>query len=155
MSRSGYDDGESDNPIGYLWASIVGRAIEGKRGQKLLRDLAAALDALPEKRLVSGSFLRNDGEVCTLGALGKARGLDMSDLEKAARDNIDDYCVDVARPAGRVFDVARSMAAEIMYQNDTAPYGGLYGYPDLGGVETPAARWQRMRAWVQRRIKET
>ncbi len=149
MSRSGYCDyGWEENPIAYLWGSILCRAIEGKRGQKLLRDLAAALDAMPVKELVSGSFIRTDGAVCTLGALGKARDLDMSELEKAARDEVDDEdgLVDVAGPAAETFDVARSMAQEIMYQNDKADIWN-------GGVdETSAERWTRMRRWVTSKL---
>lgn len=147
MSRSGYsEDGDSDNPIMYLWQSIVDRAIGGKRGQKLLKDLADALDAMPLKRLVAGSFLRGAGEVCVLGALGIARGLDLSPLERAAELNLDDEYTDVAGPAGEAFGVARSMAAEIMWQNDGSSYS------PFGKDETPEERWARMRAWVEKRI---
>ena len=41
-----------------------------------LRDLLAALEALPDKRLVAGNMERS-GDVCAIGALGKARGVDM------------------------------------------------------------------------------
>ena len=144
MSRSGYDyDGDSDNPIVYLWESITSRAIAGRRGQSLLRDLAAALDAMPAKRLVSGSFRRADGEVCTLGALARSRGEDITTLqERAAEEANEEGCWDIARQAGRTFGVARSMAAGIMYQNDEAG-------PD---DETPEARWARMRRWVSRKL---
>ncbi len=149
MSRSGYDaEGDDDNPIMYLWESIVARSIAGARGQKLLRELADALDAILEKRLVSGSFVETDGAVCTLGALGRARGLDMTELEKAARLARDDDWYDVAGPAGKAFGVSRSMAAEIMHQNDQD--AGWQRTP----TETPEQRWTRMREWVRTKLKE-
>lgn len=56
MSRSGYtDDGWDDESA--QWASIryngaLKSAIRGKKGQAFLKDLLAALDAMPEKRLI-------------------------------------------------------------------------------------------------------
>ena len=144
MSRSGYDcDGDSDNPVVYLWESITARAIAGRRGQTMLRDLARALDEMPALRLVAGSFKQADGEVCTLGALARSRGEDITTLqERAAEEASEEGCWDIARQAGTTFGVARSMAAEVMYQNDEAG-------PD---DETPEARWARMRRWVSRKL---
>ncbi len=138
MSRSGFTD-DCDSNICYLWDSVVKRATKGKRGQAMLHDLREALDALPKKRLVSGSFQRINGEVCTLGALGVARGVDMRAMSDEAEAG--GY---VAMEAAEAFGVARSLAAEIMYQNDDAYYGP---------PEDPEARWSRMRAWVESRIE--
>lgn len=84
MSR-GYIEGEGDetNPVHLIMHTWVQRAIKGKRGQRLLHDLADALDAMPEKRLVRHSFACESG-VCPMGALGRARGVDMSYLEEVA-----------------------------------------------------------------------
>lgn len=145
MSRSGYTDdyGCDDNTL-FLYRGSVERAIRGKRGQALLRDLLAALDAMPEKRLISGCgvdaegdevyFLERDGEACALGALARKRGIDTSEIDAENPD-----CV------GAAFGIARSLAAEIEYENDEANY-----YP-----ETPEERWQRMRTWIAAQIKET
>lgn len=52
MSRAGYCD-DLDDPLEHgRWRAQVRSATRGKRGQKLLRDLLDALDAMPEKRLV-------------------------------------------------------------------------------------------------------
>jgi hypothetical protein len=53
MSRSGYtDDYGDDDPLALgRWRSAVNNAIRGKRGQAFLHDLAATLDAMPEKKL--------------------------------------------------------------------------------------------------------
>ena len=124
MSRSGYSD-ECENV--WLYRHSVKRAIQGKRGQAFLQELATAMDAMPAKRLISDQ-LEADGEFCALGVVGHARGLDMKPL---------DY--ECPRAIGNAFGIARSMAAEIEFMNDD------WGYK----AETPEERWTRMRAWVQ------
>jgi hypothetical protein len=42
--------------------------------------LVAALDAMPDKRLIAHE-LRKNGEVCALGSVGAARGLDLEALD--------------------------------------------------------------------------
>ena len=75
MSRTECD-GEWDNPdTGYLWGSWVRRAIKGKPGQKFLRELEAALVALPEKELIVDNMAKGGG-VCALGAVALKRKLD-------------------------------------------------------------------------------
>ena len=129
MSRSGYsDDGEFLD----LYRANVDRAIAGKRGQTFLRELAAALDAMPVKRLIPGE-LEINGEVCALGAIGVKRGLDMSDVELYDPSDV-----------AKLFGIARCLAAEIEYINDEdweAP-------PN----ETPEQRWARVRRWVEDNI---
>jgi hypothetical protein len=162
MSRSGYD-GDNDDPLAHgRWRQAVRRAIEGKRGQALLRELVEALDAMPDKRLYSGSFATAEGEFCTLGVLGAKRGTSMDDLGDA-EDGCDPADV------GRRFGIAAAMAAEIMYLNDewavdeskwvdVALCGPVRpGRPDWGRhtrtVLVPnknhaSERWQAMRAWA-------
>lgn len=137
MSRSGYTH-DGDIPA-ELWQQAVDSALFGKRGQTFLRDLLAALDAMPIKELIAHELVTETGEVCALGALGKARC--MPDL-----DNIDPECPEDVADA---FGIARAMAAEIAYQNDKASYLEGFGYVRN---ETPAARWTRMRKWVSEQI---
>lgn len=106
--------------------------MRGKRGQLLLRDLLAALDAMPEKSLIAHE-LQQDGEVCALGACGVHRGMDMSSLNPEEPKNV-----------ARAFDIAEPMAREIAYMNDE--------YGDHN--ESCEKRWQRMRDWVASKIKE-
>lgn len=142
MSRSGYsDDGDQWDMI--RWRGAVSSAIRGKRGQAFLRDLLAALDAMPEKRLVANSFQRDDGCVCTLGALAKVRGIDTKPLET-------DYEEADTRRVGEVFGIPGALAAEIMFENDDDF--------DCGAREdTPARqeqRWRYMREWVAKRLRD-
>jgi hypothetical protein len=159
MSRAGYSD-DCDDPLAEgRWRAAVRSAMRGKRGQAFLREALAALDAMPDKRLVrehlvvtgwqpwwdgdeiivGGDVLTDRrgvelpmGSVCLLGAVGQARGMpDIADLDP------DD--METVAPA---FGIADAMAREIVYWNDE---GGDRN-------ETPEQRWTRMRAWVEAKI---
>jgi hypothetical protein len=139
MSRSGYSDSCDElDPLAIgRWRSAVRSAINGRRGQAFLKETLAALDALPEKRLiredlqapVTGMPFRSRSDVCALGAVGRARGVDMSP--------IDPY--DTETVAG-TFGIANAMACEIVDVNDSYHR------------ETPEARFARVREWVERQI---
>lgn len=131
MSRSGYSD-DLDEPTLNLWRGAVASAIRGKRGQALLREMAAALDAMLVKELIA-SELENEGEYCALGVVGKARGIDMADIDP------EDY-----EAVAETFGVATALTQEIMWQNDEA----------WSHREAPEHRWSRMRQWVLENIKE-
>jgi hypothetical protein len=132
MSRSGYsDDCENDWAL-ICWRGAVKSAIRGRRGQAFLKEMLAALDAMPEKKLVKEE-LELSGEVCAVGAVGKARGVDMSKIDPEDR-----------RAVASVFGISPALAAEIVYENDE----GYYRY----GTEPPEHRWLRMRAWVTSQI---
>lgn len=136
MSRSGYCDdwggGQDEGWRMIRWRGAVESAIRGRRGQALLRELLTALDAMPEKRLTANALERPDGEVCALGAVGKARGIDMSKLDPEESDGV-----------ASAFGIAGALAREIAYQNDEGGWGS----------ETPERRWVRMRRWVVRNIR--
>ena len=134
MSRSGYSEDYDDNDnAACLYRQAVASATYGRRGQALIRDLVAALDAMPEKRLVAGDLEQEDGSVCALGAVGRLRGV----VDQRKIDPEDAVTVAAA------FDVAESLAREVVFMNDEAHYG----------AETPAQRWTRMRAWAASQIK--
>lgn len=124
MSRSGYTD---DCEYLDLYRATVERALNGKRGQEFLRELAASMDAMPEKLLIAGRLIDRKGCPCAIGAVCKARGTDVSKVDYEDPDSV-----------ARAIGVARCMAAEIAYENDEAG----------SSLETPEARWQRMRKWV-------
>jgi hypothetical protein len=140
MSRSGYNECDGWELI--RWRGQVASAIKGKRGQAFLRELVAALDAVPGKRLIANSFQTETGEVCALGAVGRARDALMTDLGPDEWGEIDRDKV-----ADR-FDIAMAMAAEIMWVNDDSDY-----YPRA--IETPEQRWARVRAWAVKQIHVT
>lgn len=129
MSRSGYCDDGGDYM--YLYRASVERAINGKRGQAFLKEMAAAMDAMPERRLIPSELVSQSGEVCAIGTVCKARGLDVS--------KVDEYD---SEAVGKLVGIARSMAAEIEYENDERGRES----------ETPEQRWVRMRMWVESEI---
>ncbi len=169
MSRSGYVDDCDDNLAAGRWRGAVRSALRGSRGQALLRDLAAAMDAMEDKRLYRGSFATADGEFCALGVLGAARGTKVDDL-----GDEEDGC----EPAmvGQRFGISSAMAAEIMYLNDewlvdeyewrdVVICGPMppYHFPPYGHKrhercvrvlreDAPEQRWKRMREWVQKQL---
>jgi hypothetical protein len=145
MSRSGYSDScDLENWSFIRWRGAVTSAIRGKRGQAFMRELLAALDALPAKRLVANELEAPDlvscshwglfeaESVCAIGAVGKARGIDMSMLDPEDMETV----------AG-TFGIADAFAKEIVWMNDEAgPW-----------KETPEDRFVRIRKWVESQIK--
>lgn len=130
MSRSGYSD-DCDGWELIMWRGAVASAIKGKRGQQLLKDLLDAMDRMPQKRLIAES-LETGGEVCALGCVGRAKGIDMSKLDPEEPDKV-----------AEAFNIAPALAQEIVYMNDEFTWG----------EETPEARWIRMREWVAGKLQ--
>lgn len=130
MSRSGYCD-DLTNWSHICWRGAVASAIRGKRGQAFLKELLAALDALPEKRLIAWELQQKD-QVCALGAVGKSRGLDMEDLDPEDHEKV-----------AKAFDIPHALACEIMWENDEARYW----------EQTPEQRFKYVRDWVVRHIR--
>lgn len=143
MSRSNYSD-DCEN-VG-LWRQAVERAIHGKRGQKFLRELAEAMDAMPEKRLIRHELVSSQGECCTIGVVCKARGLNISTVDEEDPESV-----------GKLVGISHAMAAEIEYENDER--GGdrwdwVNGSCTPRPPETPEQLWQRMRKWVQEQLAQ-
>lgn len=135
MSRSGYSD-DCDNDWRLIcWRGAVKKAIEGKRGQAFFKEMLAALDAMPEKKLLSHDFITPKG-VCAIGAVIKERGVNVADIDP--EDDSSRY------PIAKRLGIAPAMAAEIMYENDESYYYGS---------ETPEHRYTRMREWIRSQIK--
>lgn len=131
MSRSGYSS-DIDNWQLIKWGGWVASAIKGKRGQAFLRELIAALDAMPEKRLIDGDLVSEDGaDVCALGALGKLKGIDMSGLDTYDHEGL-----------GAAFGIAYQLAAEVMFINDDE-----YRHLD------PEGRWRNVREWAKSNLR--
>lgn len=168
MSRSGlYEDDGEDTLAHGRWRGAVMSAIRGKRGQAFLRELADALDAMPEKHLVAGALQSEDGCHCTLGVIGLKRGLDVASMD------VDDYDA----IAGSL-QVNAKIAQEIMWENDETfsdwehveaeicgpmrpPYfagnRGWYHEEHVRWVRVTKGnagfeRWKHMRAWVESQL---
>ncbi len=133
MSRSGYYT-ETDDALELgRWRGMVASASSGKRGQAFFRDLLAALDAMPDKRLIAKALQDGEGGVCAMGSLGAARSVNMRDIDPQDPEKV-----------GAAFNIAPCLAQEVAFMNDE--WGD--------SSETDEARWMRMRAWVAKKIKE-
>lgn len=133
MSRHGYvDDGDLDNLSLGRWRGRVASAIRGNRGQAFLREMRDALDAMPEKRLIAGDIVTEDGECCAIGSVALARGCDVSNLDPEEPEYVAAH-----------FGIAEVLVREIAYENDEHWWR----------EDAPEKRWQYMRNWVDRHIK--
>ena len=142
MSRSGYSD-DFDGPELHLYRGAVQSAIGGRRGQAFLRDMLTAMDAMPVKRLIAHDLAAPDlvsfshwglieaESVCAIGAVGKARGIDMRDIDPEDSEAV-----------AKAFGIADSMAREITFMNDEAWWRA-----------TPEERFVRMRTWIVENIR--
>lgn len=129
MSRANYHE-DIDSQELAMWRGQVASAIRGKRGQKLLRDMRDALDAMTDKRLIAGDLVTSDGECCAIGSVAIARNLDVKNIDPEAPEEV-----------AEAFDVAEQLVREIAYENDEC------------APSDPAKRWEWMRKWVERQIK--
>lgn len=130
MSRSGYSDDNDDQWQFIRWRGAVASSFRGRRGVAFLTEMLAALDALPEKKLIADELEQHDGAVCAIGAVGKARGLDMSRLDPHEPEAV----------AG-AFGIAHAMASEIVYTND-----------ERFSRQSPEERFVRMHGWIKNEI---
>jgi len=133
MSRSGYSDYCDHYGTANLWCGAVASAIRGRRGQAFLREMAAAMDAMPQKVLTADRLVDEHGDACAIGTVCLSRGMSRDDIEAIDYEDPES----VAKAMG----IAKAMAAEIEYENDE---GGWH--------ETYEQRWQRMRRWIDRQI---
>ncbi len=162
MSRHGYTeyDGDENTDLAMgRWRAQVASAMRGRRGQKFFVDLIAALDALPEPKLVAGHLETTEGEVCALGALGRYRQVKLPDPENPEETDPEDEAD--WDWLGDAFNIAPQLAQETMYVNDEhAPRVTTSdGYVALGRdyvhgpLEHPdITRWKAVRRWAVRRL---
>lgn len=148
MSRSGYVDDCDDALALGRWRAQVASAIRGKRGQAFLRELAEAMDAMPQKVLIAGELVNDEGDCCTIGVVCKTRGVDVSQIDCEESEQV-----------GAAVGIARQLAAEIEYLNDEC-CERYEPDPDRPGrwrvrYETPEERWVRMRQWVEKQIADS
>lgn len=130
MSRSGYSDDCDDQWQLIRWRGAVASAFRGRRGVAFMTEMLAAMDAMPEKKLIAED-LERDGAVCAIGSVGKARGIDMSKLDPHEADGV-----------AAAFGISHAMACEIVYMNDEGSWK----------KEAPEQRFDRMRKWIKSEI---
>lgn len=138
MGRAGYSD-EGDQWDMIRWRGAVESAIRGKRGQAFLKDLRAALDAQPEKKLYEHELQTKEGHSCALGVVGASRGIDMVGWDPEHHAKLSD-----------TFDIADALVREVEFMNDEFPWRRTFTADE--DEQLAPQRWQSMRRWVDEQI---
>lgn len=142
MTRSGYSD-ECEHLE--LYRGSVHRAINGKRGQAFLRELARIMDETPEEHrvLITGELMDAAGDCCAIGLVCKSRGVDVSRVDEEDPRSVAD-----------AVGISTALAAEIEFLNDEDGDGWTMRDGKWSLIqETPQDRWNRMRRWVAEQLK--
>ena len=168
MGRTSWseDYADDDPAAANLFQGNLKRSLRGRAGQAALRELEAALLAMPEKALYADVFAEPSGEVCALGAVAVAR----KQAQGLSRDEALATCADVdpydSEEECEALGFPRLVAQAVVWENDEAhttvwevaygpahPGRGSYkgGIPFIRDV-TPRERYDAMLAWVRRRI---
>jgi hypothetical protein len=117
-------------------AGAMRSAIRGRRGQQLLRDLIAGLDALPVPELAAGALEDPEtGCVCALGAVRLQRGAEAVPLDFDPTDPDIDW-----RYLAKPFDISETLAHAVISENE---YGNK-----RNDEQSRRRRWQSVRAWA-------
>jgi hypothetical protein len=145
--RINYTEDEDYSGQFNLWQANCQRSINGKAGQKALKELEAALLALPEKRLIADELEDSEGEVCAIGAVKKYRGVEV----KADPEEMEEVGVELGFP--------RMVAWKVVALNDIEIDGH---YVEAAGPTacgnrlwvfvhaTPEERYEKVLDWVRK-----
>jgi len=122
-------------------AGALQSAIRGQRGQRLLRDLVAGLDALPAPELSAGALEdKATGCCCAFGAVRRYRGAAAVPLY------FDPMEEDLDPPHyAEPFDVAPALAWAVVDVNE--------GWSINNNEAARRQRWQRVRDWAVGEVK--
>jgi hypothetical protein len=131
MSRHGYSDDCDDYLQHGRWRGQVASAIRGKRGQEFLKELIQVLEAMPEKKLIRHELVK-DGQFCTLGAIGHARGINIEAIDPSDHEEL-----------SKKLNIAHQLVQEIEYENDENCW------------PTDEMRWSKMYQWAKNHLKES
>lgn len=152
MGRVQEWDGDEDFSNQWaLQAQATERALRGKRGRAVLRELEAALLAMPQPRLALGTLVA-DGEVCALGALAVHRARKPGQTFEEALAELD---VEISPDRERYedsFDGVDTAAARLRLTTGLA-FAVVYQNDDSRG-RTPERRYESVLAWVRERLEE-
>ena len=111
-------------------------AIRGRRGQQLLRDLIAGLDALPVPELAAGALEDPEtGCVCALGAVRLQRGAEAVPLQFDPDDPDIDW-----RHLAKPFDISETLAHAVISENEYSS--------KRNDEQSRRHRWRSVRAWA-------
>ena len=142
------EDEDFNNQVAF-WEANLERSLKGHKGQAALRELEAALLALPIKRLIANELENEQGEVCAVGALAKFKGKEnpmlgdsFGDFDELSvnEDDIERVTVQLAQDLG----LPRMVAQAVVYENDD----------DWPAFMTPEQRYNKILRWVRSQLRQ-
>jgi len=159
--RINYSDDEEFSGQFALWQANCRRSIRSKRGQKELRQLEAALLALPQKRLIHGSLEDEDGGVCAIACYAKHKGIDTSKFDPEYDSGEVGIAAGMPRMVAWKVVALNDIEIEDHYAYCEGPsrdpedykknYGGFRGIWTRF-VWTPEERYEKVLAWVRENL---
>lgn len=154
--RINYSDEEERPGQFALWDANCRRSIRGKIGQRELRELEAALLALPDKRLIHGALTDDDGAVCAIAAYAKHKGVDLSKFDPEY--DSDEVGIAAGMPALVAWKVValNDIECDDVWEVADGPERRGYGLYK-GGIAyirpmTPEERYEKVLAWVRSQL---
>ena len=124
--------GDEEFPGEYeLQRANMRRSGQGARGQRALREIEAALIDLPAKRLIHGTLIDDNGDVCAIGAYGRHKRIDLAPYDPEDSVHV-----------GILGGMPRLVAWQVVEMND------------VGRTVTPEERYDRVLAWVRTQLKD-
>jgi len=165
--RISYSEDEDFGGQFELWQANCRRSLQGKAGQSALQELEAALLAMPDKRLIANKLIDAEGDVCSLGALAKYKGHELTVPKGMTADGFEDF--DEIDLSGEMEDfgvelgMPRLVAWKVVELNDVqidghyVPFIGPikeigYRRPQVFIPTTPEERYEKVLAWVRKQL---
>ena len=149
---------EEDRPGQFaLWNANCRRSINGKAGQRELRELEAALLALPEKRLIRDLLQDDEGGVCAIGCYAKHKGVDLSKFDP--EDESDEVGIAAGMPRLVAWqlvalnDITLDTVWEVAHGPVQRGHGVYKGGIALVRDMTPEERYEKVLAWVRNALR--
>jgi len=149
---------EEDRPGQFaLWQANIQRSLQGKAGQRALREFEAALLALPEKRLLREQLYDDEGGVCAVGCYARYKGVDLSKFDP--EDESDEVGVVAGMPRLVAWSVVElnDIHLDTVWEVANGPvqrgHGTYKGGIQLVREMTPEERYEKVLAWVRAHLK--
>ncbi len=155
MARIDYSEDE-DRPGQFaLFQANCGRSLRGKAGQRALRDLEAALLALPEPRLIRDQ-LWADGEVCAIGAYAQYKGLDVTNYDPEDESDAVGVAAGMPRLVAWKVVALNDIELDTVWEVADGPiqrgHGVYHGGVPLIREMTPEERYVKVLGWVRKHL---
>ncbi len=144
-----------------LWQANCRRSIRGMLGQRELRELEAALLALPEKRLIHGALEDESGGVCAIACYAKHKGIDLQKFDLEYESDEVGIAAGMPRLVAWKVVALNDIETEGRYEYIEGPsrdpldyeryvgFRGVYRYLPY----TPEERYDRVLAWTRENLR--